>query len=230
MADTCVEMVFHYKGRFSEINDGKTEETTLTSLQGPASKIKRFTISESFGIFGVYFFPYSLPLLFGIQASDLVNQLPDLSTSLGQDGSMLEEQMMMAADTPERVKIMTAFLEKRLSKTTNQEHRVISIIQEVLTTKGNISIGRASESAFLSRRQFERKFKEFAGLPPKLFMRIVRFQAACNHFSNNIKSLTAIAHECGYYDQSHFIHDFKQFSGHCPRQFFSAEAEGTEWR
>ena len=84
--------------------------------------------------------------------------------------------------------------------------------------------------AFLSTRQFERNFKQFAGFSPKLYSRIIRFQAAMQQYGNKAMSLTAIAYECGYYDQSHFIHDFKEFSGHHPHHYFSGNAEGTEWR
>jgi AraC-like DNA-binding protein len=83
----------------------------------------------------------------------------------------------------------------------------------------------------LSERQFERKFSEYAGMSPKRFMRIVRFENACNLYRNKLeKSLTEIAYECGYFDQSHFIRDFKTFSGYEPGQYFRGHAEGTEWR
>lgn len=47
---------------------------------------------------------------------------------------------------------------------------------------------------------------------------------------NKKKSLTDIAYDCGYYDQSHFINDFKEFSGYHPSQYFSGQTEGTTWK
>lgn len=83
----------------------------------------------------------------------------------------------------------------------------------------------------LSERQFERKFREYSGFNPKLCMRIVRFEEACNFYGHSgQKTMTEIAHECGYYDQSHFIRDFKEFSGYEPGHYFSGRAEGVEWR
>jgi len=81
----------------------------------------------------------------------------------------------------------------------------------------------------LSTRHFERKFKEFAGLSPKLYSRIIRFQAATQHKLTGIRDLTKIAYACGYYDQSHFINDFREFSGYTPKEYFWSEADGTQY-
>src|SRR5688572_31752113 len=64
MADVCAEMVFHYKGRFDELIDGKCESSTLSAVQGPSTRIRRFGINRTFGIFGVYLYPYSIPTFF----------------------------------------------------------------------------------------------------------------------------------------------------------------------
>lgn len=230
MADVSVEMVFHYKGQFSELVNDSVEKASLTGVQGPSNKIRRFRIEEQFGIFGVYLFPYALPLLFNIPASELTNQMPDLATGFGREGTEIEERIMLAANTLDRVKIMTEFLERKLQKSREKVHPVLSSIRDIMTAGVTDDIEAFCGKFYLSQRQFERKFKQYSGFTPKLFSRIVRFHAACNHFGNDRKSLTEIAHECGYYDQSHFIHDFKEFSGYCPKTYFKAESEGTEWR
>ncbi|MBC8045504.1 MAG: AraC family transcriptional regulator, partial [Fimbriimonadaceae bacterium] len=92
------------------------------------------------------------------------------------------------------------------------------------------NVEQLARQNFLSIRQFERNFKEFSGFRPKLFSRIIRFQSALSEYDNKGKPLTEIAYACGYYDQSHFIHDFKEFSGHYPKHYFSGKAEGAEYR
>ena len=82
----------------------------------------------------------------------------------------------------------------------------------------------------ISQRQLERTFKEYAGFSPKTFARILRFQSATNHYGTTKKTLTEIALDCGYYDQSHFIHDFSQFSGYTPSEYFLGVPEGIEYR
>jgi AraC-like DNA-binding protein len=74
----------------------------------------------------------------------------------------------------------------------------------------------------LSIRQFERIFPAFVGLSPKQYLRIARFQKIIQlgnsgHFDN----YTSLAYDCGYYDQAHFIHDFRPITDLSPREFFN---------
>lgn len=80
----------------------------------------------------------------------------------------------------------------------------------------------ASHACF-SRKQYERMFTENIGLTPKQFMRVVRFQYAIYRRSADKNlTLTSLAYECGYYDQSHMINEFREFSGVAPREFFAS--------
>lgn len=230
MADVCAEMVFHYNGRFDELIEGKSEPSSISAMQGPSTQIRRFKIDQAFAMFGVYLYPYSIPILFGIPATELSNQMTDLITLMGKEGKILEEKMMLAFSNDERVKIITKFLQQKLKKIHELEHPVFSSIQFIIESKGQVKIEQIADQYFISQRQFERKFRELSGLAPKLFSRIVRFHSACQQFGNSNKSLTSISYECGYYDQSHFIHDFKEFSGYHPKHYFSGKAEGTEWK
>lgn len=230
MADGCAEMVFHYKGVFDEIANGKTEKSFLAGLHGPSQLYRRFIINNSFGIFGVYLYPFAIPQLFSLPANELSDQMPDLETLFGAEGRQLEENIMLAKNNRQRVAIASTFLEKKLSK--NKEHNscFYSIISNIIHAKSLKTVDQLAKNSFLSVRQFERNFKLFSGFSPKLYSRIIRFQLATQQYGHANKNLTDIAYDCGYYDQSHFIHDFKQFSGYHPKRYFSGMAEGIEWR
>jgi AraC-like DNA-binding protein len=230
-ADGGAELFFHYKGVFDELHTGnKIERSCATGISGPTQKFNRFRIQENFAMFGVYLYPFALQRIFNIPATALSNELTDLQTLMGQEGSDLEEQIMLAENNIERAQIMTAFIEKRLARNYLADPSLFSAIHYVIKTKGTVKIEDLAARHFLSSRQFERKFKTFSGFSPKLYSRIIRFQTATNHYGNKNKTLTDIAYDCGYFDQSHFIHDFKEFSGYVPKQYFSGHAEGTEWR
>jgi AraC-like DNA-binding protein len=62
-------------------------------------------------------------------------------------------------------------------------------------------------------------FLQYTGLPPKLFCKINRFQHSLNLVNANGQNLTNIAYESGYFDQSHFIREFKSFTGITPNSF-----------
>lgn len=231
MADGGAELFFHYRGIFDELHtDGRQERSVASGISGPSKKYSRFSIHENFGMFGVYLYPFALQKLFNIPASALSNEMPDLKTLFGQEGANLEERMMLAAGNLQRTEILNNFFRKQLLKNYCTDAPLLHAIHHVVQQKGNINVDELAARCFLSKRQFERRFRTCSGFTPKLYSRIIRFQAAAGLYGNKFKSLTEIAYNCGYYDQSHFIHDFKEFSGYHPRKYFSGNAEGVEWR
>jgi AraC-like DNA-binding protein len=229
-ADGCVEIVFHYRAAFDEFNaEGKIEFSPLSNVQAQSTGFRRFVTRDSFGIFGCYLYPFAIPRLFSLPASDLTNISPDLESVLGADGRRLEQHVIAAANNEGRVEIVSRFLKAKLNATTRELPIIHRAIHSVLDAKGSVNIVQMAREHSLSTRQFERKFKEFAGLNPKLYSRVIRFQAATQHKLNGIRDLTEIAYACGYYDQSHFINDFRQFSGYTPKEYFWNEAEGTQY-
>ncbi len=230
MADGCVEIVFHYRAKFDEIEpEGTRIVSPLASIQAQSTQFRRFSTHESFGIFGAYLYPYAIPRLFAYPASDFTNISPDLESVFGNDGKLLEEQTTAASSNVERVEIITRFLEGKLGSSTRELPPLYRAIGSVIRADGGVKVSTLARDHDLSTRQFERKFKEFAGLSPKLYSRVVRFQAATQRKLGGFRDLTEIAYACGYYDQSHFINDFRQFSGYSPKEYFWETAEGTQY-
>lgn len=124
---------------------------------------------------------------------------------------------------------MSRFLIARLRKNVLKDDRIAVAIRDVIHNKQYRTVAQLADAYNLSARQFDRKFKESAGFSPKTYMRLIRLQDALKQYNAN-KTLTQIALECGYYDQSHFIHDVKEFTGYHPGFYFSGKAEGTEYR
>jgi AraC-like DNA-binding protein len=213
------QLIFHYKGSFDvETTSGHFEKSFLAGIQGQSQTYARFVTCEKVGMFGVQFFPYTIPLLFSIPASEISDRSVDLPAFLGESGKDLQEKIFSAATNAERVMIMNRFLEQRLP--VNQKSRAILwAIKHVAETKGVVNIAGLCNQTSLSLRQFERQFKAFAGFAPKLYARIIRFETAVDYYIHNKKTLTDIALICGYYDQPHFIHDCKSFTGENPKHY-----------
>jgi len=228
IADSCVEMVFHYKGQFNELIDTCQPRNWFSGIHFQADRYTRFETNESFGIFGVYIYPFAVPWLFNVPSEKTSNEMLDLDTFFGFDGRELEERMMIAPDNEARVSILGNFLEKCLLKARFKDHTIATAIKHVIHSKQIDTVSDLAETFNLSTRQFDRKFKEYAGFSPKTYLRLVRLNNAIKGH-NSDKSLTQIAYECGYYDQSHFIHDVKAFTGYHPGFYFSGKAEGTEY-
>jgi AraC-like DNA-binding protein len=229
-ADGCAEMVFHHRGAFDQVfEDGRVERSFRAGVHAQSAQFSRFITGEDFAMFGVYLYPYAIPKLFSMPATDLTGQMPDLGSIFGRAGRELEERVMQALTGMERARIVSEFLIERLNKTTQEVPIIFSSISHIIEAKGLIDIGTLSDRFFSSPRNFERRFKEFAGLPPKLFSRIIRFQSTVKEYGKTGQSLTDIAYEFGYYDQSHFIREFREFSGYNPKVFFSGKAEGADY-
>lgn len=219
----CPEFIFCYKGHF-KYGIERREDTRLTSaIFGQTETFSRVTLNnEHFGIFGVYLYPHAFPQLFRLPANELSNQYATIQSVLGKDGEMLEEKMMLAANNTQRAKLVSGFLETRLKNARIEHASISSAITAIVNAYHTNSVHALADTNFLSLRQFERRFKELSGFSPKSFLRITRFNSVLNKGLQH-KSLTEIGIECGYYDQSHFIHDFQKFSGISPKVYFKKE-------
>jgi transcriptional regulator GlxA family with amidase domain len=97
--------------------------------------------------------------------------------------------------------------------------RTVSMIMESI---GNITVKELSTKLNISDRQIERKFKEQIGISPKMFSRLIRINYVFKLLRTNPElNWQDVIFLCGYYDQAHFIRDFKEISGESPNVFLS---------
>lgn len=230
MADGSPEIAFHYRGRFSDTAGESLKERPLSYIMGQSDTFSRQMSYSGFGVFGAYLYPYSIPEIFSVPACELNNHVVCIKDIIAAGAVALEDGILLAQNTDERVRILSDFLIRQIQGNGKSDTTIKASIQYIMQAKGRVDMKSLSEHFCLSARQFERRFKCYSGFSPKLFSRITRFQFALNEVKFPHKSLTDISYECGYYDQSHFIHDFKEFSGLHPRSYFSGRAEGTELR
>ncbi|WP_183565848.1 helix-turn-helix domain-containing protein [Mucilaginibacter sp. SP1R1] len=228
IADGCTEMVFHYRANFDEITEQGQQNSGPSGIQFQTDTYRRFIVKESFGIFGAYIYPFAVPRLFNIPSSATTNLALDYDTFLGSAGRELEERMMQAPNNLKRAGILSDFLLMRLRHNRPADNLIITSIRHVIHSSQYNTVAQLADTFNLSTRQFDRRFKEYAGFSPKTYLRLIRLHSAIQQYDSN-KSLTQIALQCGYYDQSHFIHDMKAFTGYHPRFYFSGKAEGTEY-
>jgi AraC-like DNA-binding protein len=229
VADGCVEMVFHYRAIFDELVTDGQPHNWQSGIHFQSSRYRRFETKQSFGIFGAYIYPFAVPYFFKVPSEETSNEMLGLDTFLGCEGRELEEKIMIAPGNSKRVEILTAFLEKRLLHIRIKDDTIAASIKHIIHSGKMNTVEELAYQFNLSTRQFDRKFKAYAGFGPKMYLRLVRLSNALKQDGRN-KSLSYIAHECGYYDQSHFIHDVKAFTGYHPSFYFSGKAEGTEYR
>ena len=100
--------------------------------------------------------------------------------------------------------------------------RVDHAIKMIEHAIGQVSVQDVADKVCLGIKQFERTFSKYVGVNPKKFASIVRFQNVMQMKRKHTSaSMSQLAFENGYYDQSHFIHDFKSLTDLTPKAFFN---------
>ena len=134
----------------------------------------------------------------------------------------LKNSLTSTEDDQMCILLIEQFLLKRLTRLA--EHNLKRIETTIrLINSGRTDIATLADSACLSQKQFNRIFSEYVGSNPKEFSRTVRFQRALHILETQSQiSMTGLAYECGYFDQSHLIKDFKALSGYTPTEYLAA--------
>lgn len=229
LAESCPEFLFYYKGSFKRIINDNEQKCFRSGIYGQKQSFEQFIVDQDFGIFGVNLYPYAISQLFQLPTSKLSDQSVDLKSLWGKEGEILEEKVMLASDNSERAQLVSEFLIKRLVNVKTEYSNILNTIRNTVNQNYCYSIEKLASDCNLSRRQFERKFREFSGFSPQVFLNIARFGNIIKNNMDTTKSLTEIAYESGYYDQSHFIRDFRKFSGYSPKEYFK-HAQCTDYR
>jgi transcriptional regulator GlxA family with amidase domain len=112
------------------------------------------------------------------------------------------------------------FLLNLLPKLYGSDTKIIHAVDLICFAKGQRSLEKVASDVCMCQRHFERKFKSAIGLSPKTFAKITRFKHALQCLRVHPRQdLLSIAVQCGYYDHTHLIKDFKSLSGDAPADF-----------
>lgn len=171
--------------------------------------------------FSVSFYPYGFSNFATIPIKSLANKETPIAHIFGDTiAHNLEHQIITAKDTQERIGIVEKFLLERLHQSYTVDTIVTNTVAALMATDGNTSISNILKKEPSKRRQLERKFAAQVGISPKQLGKVIRLQSALKMLLNQEgENLTHIAYESNYYDQAHFIKDFKEFTGISPKEF-----------
>ena len=135
----------------------------------------------------------------------------------GQISSVIQ-QLKEANTDRVRIKVIESFLLINLTKKDGQE--LITITVEIIKKHAcDIKIMVLAEQLYISQSQLEKRFRKIVGASPKKFASIVRLTNVLDS-APNCDSMTKLGLQAGYFDQAHFIKDFKSFTGITPERYF----------
>ena len=222
--DGFTEIIFNYRDVYQAKTDG---DWNLQSPNLLAGQIKTFFYLQNTGTTGsvaIKFKPAALTQLFGISMDQYIDKIVDLDALLIPELLELKEKIAACIDVNGKIQAeaITPILDNYFLLLIEgaSENPLREPLKLIFSSHGLVSVAEMAAVARVGERQLERLFKKYVGLSPKYYARIIRF----NHIFDLIKakknSWAEIVYQSGYYDQSHFIQNFKAFTGEDPSSYF----------
>lgn len=220
--DGCIKMIFHYGDLYKHHSpNGEIIRLPRSFVIGQLTQPYIVEPEGETATFFVCFHPNGFLPFAKMPIKSMENKAVPFEELFGQDGQKIAETLLAAESTDERIRVIEAFLLNKLASESAIDHIVESTVTTILTANGQLSIDVLSQQNQTSRRQLSRKFSSNIGLSPKQLSKIIRLQTALKMLlTEDISSLTNLAYANEYYDQAHFIREFKEFTGLTPKEFY----------
>ncbi|HEX3008142.1 MAG TPA: helix-turn-helix domain-containing protein [Bacteroidales bacterium] len=219
-----IELMFHYGEPFRVMHpDENTIAQPRSFISGLSSNYADVSTQGQAGVIAVTFYPFGACNFFHFPLADIEDASVDLLDIFNKEFRVVEEKIHLAPSINQKVAHIEAFLLKHFNPVNPHDFSFLNYsISVIAQQRGMISASDLSEHLCVSTKSLERKFATLLGKTPKQFLKIVRFQEIIKNLSaGGDLRLTELAYETGYFDQAHFIKDFKMLSGYTPREFLN---------
>jgi AraC-like DNA-binding protein len=213
------------QSRMYDCDSGEARVTVLPGVvvSGVHSRFSVIDTAEQESVAGVVFRPGGTTAFFRPPAHEMANSDFPVEALWGRSAAAEMRDRLLEARGPE-------------AKLDTLEHVMLEMLQApepdravafgVRALAGNAAILDIAAEAGLSQKRFIERFKAVVGMAPKPYGRLLRFQRALAHSEQGrTVDWTRVALDCGYFDQPHFIHDFRAFSGITPNMYRAARTE-----
>lgn len=197
---------------------GKTVNYRI-AFAGQYSTSVLYTPQEDIRILNVDFLPWGAYSVFSKEQSALHNITSDATLIFPNLKNYMLELEANLHDEEYCFHILEKFLVTELQNSQKRtDPRIINACTEITDRKGNIPITTLCKNSGISHSGLTHFFSEMIGVTPKLFGRVARFTAVQNFLGENpTVGWNDIVHQFDYFDQNHFIREFKQFTGAVPK-------------
>ncbi len=220
-ADGCPGIMYIESDNRALLN--KTEKLSSLFLYGQSIKPIEILSKGSYSTIIFYLYPHAIKSLFGIGAHELTDDCLDFELMPFTDAKNVKNKLIETETIDSKIEEVSRFL-LGLASTQNIaiDTCLVHATSNLIETNGCISLKTLREELKVSERTFERKFKEYVGISPRMFARICKFQSVLGQLrSADYSKLSDVAYNHDFSDQSHFIRTFKEFTGMTPTEYLT---------
>ncbi|GAA4313212.1 AraC family transcriptional regulator [Compostibacter hankyongensis] len=206
------------------VNGEETQHYASPTFTGQITCFSDVHLYDRIKIFFVSFKPCGAYRLLGISQHECTGRSFHLTDLLGSSGKSLSEELINQPDAHKVHAVLEQFLLQRLSLPAKKEicDRLSYVSEQIrLHSHSNQLISRICRKEGYSISRLERHMKEIVGMGPKKFQRIIRFNNTLSYIRLHRDECkwAQVAAQFGYYDQMHFIREFKLFYGKTPEAY-----------
>ncbi|MEQ9403008.1 MAG: helix-turn-helix transcriptional regulator [Cyclobacteriaceae bacterium] len=218
--DGYSEIIIHYGSPYRINMNGKWEDQSRLLFSNQISKYFFLQNTGPSAMIGIKLFPHSFYRLFGTDLSPYTDRVIPLEEMSGVSSTPLKKLTQKQLTAEARIKQIEEWFADKLA---GEQRHDVSLIENavniIFKSNGLTDVAKISEQLGISTRHLERSFKKIVGVTPKFFSRIIRFNHIFQLISRGKESWIRVALESGYFDQSHFIKNFKEFTGEEPSAY-----------
>jgi AraC-like DNA-binding protein len=195
-------------------------ETRYAGVHGVGTGRSAHTLEGTGKVVGTKFRPGGFHPFLPVPAVTLTDRVLTLADAFGEGTEGLHERVLAAGDDRSQIAVVEAFLRARRPPRDPHVETIARIMRTVLAEPEIVRVEQLSDRTGLPPRALQRLFREYVGVTPKWVLRRVRLHEAAERMAERPDAAwAALALDLGYFDQAHFIHDFKAVVGRSPAEY-----------
>lgn len=174
------------------------------------------------GIILYFFKPYTIGTIFNLTAKSLREPV-ELSQWNLQKAQALNHRLLHAESMAEKIQILNAFILNEIRDNLRACEIIRLATDHLMQNSKTEDLARVIKELNLTERTFQRIFKKYVGISPNEYRRICQFYFAFSQLKEGqFDKLSDLAGDHGYFDQSHYIRSFKEFTGTTPKGYLKS--------
>ncbi len=168
--------------------------------------------------------PTGLYRLLHLRGEKIHGRCVDVASIKPELAEKMEQQLGSLDTDGDPVQVFSGFLRDLIPDNAGETEFVDTAVALIEKSAGRIQVGDICSELDVSERRLNRQFRGIVGIAPKYYARVVQMNIVIGMLMSDDKAaLTELAHECGYYDQSHFVKTMQQFFRQSPREFLDSD-------